>query len=178
MSEFFDLVQTCGGTNLPGVKVPTYWVATSDIDTFPGYLITTDQGDSVKLDGDIVLIALAKFKQINVLTDSGEVKDTMVGNVGSKAFESTFDAMIPKTDPSSGEFFEKNANECLIVIVCDKNGFNRVFGNVDVPAKLETAEGAGGKTTGDDNGWTFQLKSTIGRIAPYYDGVIDVDDLT
>jgi hypothetical protein len=173
-----DIINECGSRNLPGLKVPTYWVPKKDIDTFPGYLATTEPGDSVTLDGDIVLGASKKFFRVDVVTDSGEVKDTQVGEIGSAHFESTFDFMVPKTDPKQIEFMKNAAYGCWVVLVKDKMNNLRVFGDPEIPAKVVSSESTTGKNSGSSRGLTMQLKSTIGEPAPFYTGAIDIDDAT
>lgn len=175
---FTDLIDSCGSKNIPGVSVRVYFAKKDDIDTFPPFKITTLPGDSVTLDGDIVMKALKKFYQVDIITDSGEVKDTLAGSIGSKVYESTFDFMKATTNPNVVEFQESLANECLVVIVKEKSGNLRVLGNLDSPAYLETAEGTTAKTTGDTRGFTNQIKATPGYAAPFYEGLIDIDDLT
>lgn len=174
----FDLVDKCGSKNPPGVAVRTWWVPTKLIDTFPGLLASTDAGDTVELDGDIVLEALAKFTQIDIVTNSGEVKDQMVGELGSRSFESTFDFMLSTTNSPEIEFMESVANGCLCVLVKEKSGNIRVLGSPDSPAYLEAAESSTGKDSGSSRGITMQIKAATGSPAPFYTGAIDTDDAT
>lgn len=178
MADFQSLVNACGSTNVPGLAVRTWWVQKDDVDVFPDRKIAGPQGDTVVLDGDITLVALKAFKEIDLVTDSGEIKSTMVGPVGSRSFENTLDFIIPKLTPETAEFHECNANQCLVVIVKQKDGNFRVLGSPDSPAFFETQDGASGKTSGDTSGFTDQLKDTTGLVAPFYEGIIDIDPLT
>lgn len=178
MCDIHDLIDECGKANPPGVAVRTHWVPKDDIDVFPSYLATANPGDTVKLNGDIVLKANKKFNQVDIITNSGQIKDTLVGAIGSKSWESTFDFMKASTDPKVLEFFECLAKGCLVVLIKEKSGQTRVMGNLDSPAYLESAETDTGKQSGDTRGVTAQIKADIGRVAPVYEGVIDTDDLT
>lgn len=178
MADLQSLVDACGSTNIPGIAVRTYWIQKDDIDVFPARKVTTGQGDSVTLDGNIVLLPLKAFKEIDLVTDSGEVKSTMVGPVGSRSFENTMDLILPTLAPATAEFHECNANQCLVLIVKQKDGNFRVLGDPDSPAYFETVEGASGKTSGNTSGFTDLVKDTTGKVAPFYEGTIDLDPLT
>lgn len=173
-----DLINKCGDPNPVGVKVKTYYVSIDDIDVFPPFKTTTAQGDSVVLDGNITLLPLKAWNRVDINSKTGEIKDTMVGPLGSRDWESTFDAITPKADPAQVEFFSCLANGCFVVLVEDKAGNFRVLGNPDLPASAETIEITTGKASGDNRGTTYQIKAEVGTPAPFYEGTIDLDPLT
>jgi len=176
--SFGDLLNACGDTNPPGVKVNTYWVNAGDVETWPVLKTTTDPGDTITYDGDIVLKANKSFSKIVLVTDTGEVKSNLVGIVGSKSFERTLDGTTPKSGPEQLEFYNRVANACPIVLVEDKNGNMHVIGSPDVPAEIVTAESGTGKAVGDLNGTAFSIKGTEGAAGYFYEGVIDEDPAT
>ena len=178
MCEFGDLINICGEANSPGVKIKTFMVPAEDIDVFPALKASTNPGDTITLDGDIILKANKAWKRLDILTDSGEVKDVLVGSPGSKSWESTFDHIVPKANAEQLEYHNCTANACFVMIVQDKQGKFRVLGNPDLPAKIETNEVTTGKDSGGSRGATVQVKSSVGTPAPFYIGLIDLDPLT
>lgn len=178
--ELRDLVTGCGSANPPGIEVRLYITHKDNIDVFPERKAAsaTIAGESAKLDGDITLLPNKKWSIFDIVTDTGEVKDTLVGSAGSKAWESLLEGVIPTTGPEVIEWFECNANGCLVVLAKEKSGVVRVLGSKLVPAILESAEATTGKTTGDTHGVTLTIKSTTGLMASVYEGVIDLDATT
>jgi len=174
MCDLTDLTSGCGDLNPPGLAVRLYVVHKDDIDTFPLRKITTGPGDSVTLDGDIVLVAGKKWAIVDIVSNSGKVIDTLVGAAGAKAFESTLDGIIPTTDAVVLEWMECNANGCLVILAKEKSGQIRVLGSKDLPAILETATIDTGAATGDTRGATIQIKADTGKTAPIYEGAIDL----
>jgi len=180
MAEILDLVKNCGAANPPGIKTRLYVVCACDIVTFPDRLAfnAASAGDSVTLDGDIVLDTNKAFKILDIITKTGKVIDTLVGAVGSKSYENTLDGVIATTDADVLEWLEQNANGCFVVIAEEVSGQKRVIGTMDVPAYLETATADTGAASGDQRGATIQIKAETGLVASVYTGAIDLDPLT
>lgn len=176
--SIIDLVTTCGEKNIPGVKVKVHIVCTCDVDVLPGYLATTAAGDSVTIDGDIVLKALKKWATFEVIADTGELKDIQAGTTGSKSFGSSFDFKLQYTGPAATEWVEQRANSCFIALVEEKQGHVRLLGDLGTPVIQEAAEGTTGMNKESERVWTIQWRGEIGRPAPYYLGAIDIDDAT
>jgi hypothetical protein len=170
--DILDLAGNCGDQVIPGNTARVWAVCACDITTFPGFLATTGVGDSITLDGNIVLAASKKFAKIDVVVDSGEVKHNQVGSVGSKNYTNSFGFKVVK-NIASDEWFNKHVNACFVFLVEDKEGNIRVLGNVKIPAMMDSSEG----TTGTDNGtekiWTAMIMDKTGKVAPYYTGTID-----
>lgn len=173
-----DLVIVCGETNPPGIAVDVYAVCACDIDVFPTFLTTTAPGDSITLDGNITLDALKAFKKFTIITDTGEVKDTAVGDTGSGSYESMLEGFIQGTDAPQLEWAKDVVNSCNVFIARDAKGVMRVLGSKERPAKRETIETGTGKASGDKRGINFVFKSSQGGPAPVYTGTIDLDPLT
>ena len=176
--EVLDLVTGCGEANPPGIEVRLYIVHKDDIDVFPARKATVLPGDPVTLDGDIVLLPLKYFKVFDIVTDTGEITDAMVGAEGSKSFEAFLNGTIPTTSAEVRAWLECNANGCLVVIAREKSGQMRVLGTKDIPATLNTVEGGTGLVAGDTRGYAISIKDHTGLTASTYEGVIDVDPLT
>lgn len=180
MCELQALVYGCGQANPPGVKVRCYAVHKDDIDTYPARKAfnPANPGDSVTLDGDIVLLPNKAFVPFDLVVDTGEIVTNMVGAEGSKSYESFLNGTLPTTDAIVREWLECNANGCLVIIVQEKSGQLRVLGTKDVPATLDTVEGGTGIVAGDTRGYAIGIKDHTGLTASTYEGVIDLDPLT
>lgn len=175
--DILNLVDTCGDIITPGMTAKVWAVCACDIDVFPGFLATTNPGDSITLDGDIVLKANKYFAQIDVVTESGEVKHTQVGSSGSENYVNTYDFKTRKT-VAADEWFNKHRGACFVFIVEEKTGAKRVLGTPSVPAKMVSSEGTTGMNNEGEKIWTAQIKDTVGEVAPVYTGAIDIDPLT
>jgi len=168
-----DLVIECGTSSTPGTKRFLYAVCACDIDVFPPFLATTGVGDSIKLDGDITLLATKKFAKVGLIIDSGEIKHPGVGVIGSRSYNNQLDGKIQK-NIASDEWFNKNKNSCFVFVVEQKDGTVRVLGNKDVPAMITASEGTEGVNNESEKVWNFTVMDTIGSVAPYYEGAIDL----
>ena len=163
----------CGTKIVPGTKSKLYLVCACDIDTFPARKSTTAVGDSITLDGDIVLKTGKAFAEIDIISETGVIKHTGVGSITSKNFTNSFDFKVQK-DKASDEWFNNTQNACLVGIIVEKDGTMRVFGQPDVPARIESAEGSTGGENADEKSWIAQIMDKTGQVAPIYEGAIDL----
>lgn len=172
--DILDLNISCGETVIPGTRAKLYVCCECDIETFPDYVSpVVNPEDAITLDGDIVLKPNKKFAELDIILDSGQIKHELVGTRGSKNYNNTLDFKILKT-PVADAWFDRHPNACLIGIVKQKDGTQRVFGAPEIPAFIETATGDGGNTNDSEAAWTAQIKDSTGKIAPIYNGVIDL----
>ena len=173
MADIADLTGQCGVRTIPGYKVKIYAACSCDIETFPAYKTTTGVGDSITLDGDIVLLAGKKWAVLETISETGKVTETEVGVIGSQVFQSQFEFKLPKTI-ASDEWLDANPNACMVFIIEDKDGKMRVLGNDRVPTTRTAAVGTNGPALTDEKSWAITIMDNTGRIAPYYEGVIDL----
>jgi hypothetical protein len=171
--DIADLAVACGTKITPGTKRVIYAVCACDIDVFPPFLATTGAGDSITLDGNITLTAGKKFAQVGLITDSGEITHPGVGAQSSRAYNNQLVGKIQKTIESD-EWFNKNRNGCFVFVVPQKDGTTRVLGNKDVPAMITASEGKEGTNNESEKVWDFTIMDTVGDVAPYYEGTIDL----
>jgi hypothetical protein len=183
MCEIQSLVEQCDGENPAGLIAKMWVIPTADIDVFPdlksvatGPAATREE--KITLDGDITALALKAFAVIDIVPDSAGLKDDAVGPNGGKSWQSMLGFTIPKTGPAQLGTANCLLNACVVAIVQDKEGYKRVIGSKDVPAKIETLGIDTGTTAEDLRGMKLEIKATTGRIAPIYEGVIDEDVLT
>ena len=173
MADIADLTGQCGVRTIPGFKVLIYAACANDIETFPARKTTTGVGDTITLDGPIVMKTGKKFAKLEVISESGKVTETEVGVVGSQVFQSQFECKLPKTI-ASDEWMDANPNSCMVYIIEDKDGNKRVLGNDKVPTTRIAAVGTNGPALTDEKTWAVTIMDNTGRIAPYYEGVVDV----
>lgn len=173
MADIADLTGQCGVRTIPGYKTNIFAVCGCDILTFPDRKTTTDPGDSITLDGNIVLKTGKKFAQLEVISETGKVTETEVGVIGSQVFQSQFEFKLPKTILSD-EWLDANPNACMVFIIEDKDGNMRVLGNEKVPTTRTAAVGTNGPGLADEKTWAITIMDNTGRIAPYYEGTIDL----
>ena len=148
---------------------------TGDLGTFPSvgaYAVATPE-DSVTLDGDIVLVALKKFARFKCIIDTGAIISEPQGDVGSMGFKNSVTGKIASSDPKVLAWAQRMLNGCCVVIVKEKNGQMRVIGSKEQPAQSETMTHTNNATA---NNLEFSIYDTIGKIAPLYTGVIDLDE--
>lgn len=169
----FNLVDSCGNIVTPGIESKLYACCSCDIDTFPPITGTTAQGDSITLNGDITLLAGKQFFEIDIITETGEVKHSLVGQKRSKQYRQS---LMGKTvgDKNYDEFFNNNRNACMVVLFKDKDGNMRVIGHpTKGHATFATAEDTSGTNEESPKEWTFEITAAPGNVAYYYTGVID-----
>lgn len=182
MCDIKDLVKNCGAPNPPGTETVLYIVPESEITTFPGLLATTGPGDSVILDGPIVLDAVTTgigfFRQIPIVSNSGMVNDNMVGEIGGRSFESDFTFFVAGTEEDRLEFANNMANCCFVAMIRTKTGKYRVIGKLGDPAYANEIAATTGAAPGDRNGTAYVLKYDSGKTLPFYDADAHGIDIT
>jgi hypothetical protein len=165
--------RNCGTRNNPGTKNFMYLVCPEDIDVFPAMKTTTGTGDSITVDGNIVLKAGKAWAKVEIIPNTGRIKHDGVGVITSKAFNNMYEFKLP-TDIASDEWAEQHQNACLVAAVPQKNGRFRLLGNIEIPASIESATADRGASNADESSWAFQIMDEVGAVAPYYDGTFDL----
>jgi hypothetical protein len=168
-----DLTGQCGVRTIPGFAVRLYAVCACDIETFPPYKTSTAPGDKVTLNGSIVLKEGKKWATIDAISETGKLTETEVGVIGSQNFQSSFEHKLAKTKLSD-EWMDQTPNACMVYVVEDKDGYKRVLGNERVPVTRTAAIGNNGPALADEKTWAVTIMDNTGRIAPYYEGAIDL----
>lgn len=173
--ELHDLTGDCCASNIPGYESTLHIVPACDIVTFPdrpAYDSATP-GASVTIIDDIELKPMSKFLTIPIIIDSGSTMSTAQGNVGSKGFRNDANFEIQGNSAEKLAWSEQVLNGCFVAILEDKMGRKRIIGTKKSPARFETIEHGNSM---EDSKATYLLYDTIGKIAPIYEGTIDVDD--
>lgn len=175
--QIHDLTGECCPENVPGYESTLHIVPACDVEDFPTIPAydSSSPGDSVTLTGDIVLKANKKFLTIPIVMDSGSTMSTAQGNLGSKGFRNDANFEIQGNNADTLAWSQRALNGCYIALLEDKMGRLRVIGTKKTPAKFETIEHG---NSSEDSKATYLLYDTTGRIAPIYEGTIDLDDQT
>lgn len=168
-----DLILDCGAEIIPGTTAKIYAVCGCDVDTYPELKTTTSVGDSITLDGNIILKTGKKWATIDLIESTGKITDKEVGEIGSQTIQSTFEFKISKTK-AADEWVSKTRNGCVIYLVEDREGNIRVFGDPKSTARRTNAEGVNGPAQENAKDYSFTIMTTNGRVAPYYEGTIDL----
>jgi hypothetical protein len=166
-------IHNCGEKNIPGIKTRIHLICECDVETWPDRLATTGVDDSITLDGNIVPKSGKFFAEFDIITKTGEVKDTLVGVDGSKSIQQSLDFKKANT-VGVAEWFNKHANMCAIAVVETKNGQKKVMGWQGSPVKIETAEGTTGMGPDTASEWTSQFMAHTGEVALIYVGTLPV----
>ena len=172
-----DLTGDCCQENIPGFESTLYIVEACNIVTFPAVPAydESDPGASVIITDDIELKPNTKFKTIPILLDSGSLVSTAQGNTGSKGFRNDAVFDIPGSSAVKLSFAQQSLNGCFVAILVDKQGKKRLVGSMLTSARFDTIEIT---NNNEDSKTAYLLYDTIGRVAPIYEGVIDLDETT
>jgi len=175
MAEIHDLTTECCPENIPGFESTIYVVPACDIENFPTPqdYDPADPAASVILVDEIVLKASKKFFEIPVIIDTADIKSTANGSIGSKGFRNETNFQIQGSNAKALSWSNQVLNGCFVAVLIDKMGRNRVIGSKLSPARFETIEQVNGS---EDSKGTYLLFDTRGKIAPIYEGNIDLDN--
>jgi len=174
----FDTLADCDVKRTPGVETDSYWVCACDVVApFPQPPTSGPQGATMVITDDIILKPLKAWKKIRIIINSGELKNEQKNS----GFDQMFDFKTV-TDENYDEWFNEhgsNPNPCMLVIVPQKDGKNRLMGHpTKGPVALINAKSTQGLGTDTNAEWTGTLQASPGNVAYYYEGDIDLDPLT
>lgn len=177
MAKLQNLAKNCGNQNTAGTEVKLYYICSCELNGFPqtkADLGGTDIGDTVTLgeafDFSLAEIGDGMWKEATILVNTGDVYDTMEGEIGGQGFKSGINFQIPGTDAAQLEFAQTivNYSGCLVAALKDRMGNRRIIGNSGTPAIVEAAELRTGLTNGEKRGGTYTLSAATGSVAPIY----------
>jgi hypothetical protein len=189
MCNIRSLAKKCGDPNPPGTRTTLRICPAGEFNGFPKtvFQIKTDEnaeetivpGDKLRL-GEAFDFAGAQpgegyWRDIPIIVDTGEVVDTMVGEIGGKSVESEIRFFLAATNAEELEFFTEMMNCCFVAMLPDRVDNHRVLGRSDDPAWVETAEATTGRTSGDRRGTAYVLKHSAGTPAMIYDATLGIN---
>ena len=180
MSDCINLQKSlawCQGTpELPGIKRRIYYIAKSEIVSFPT-LPTSDNGrpTSASYTGNFTLKADATWKYIDVLPDKCQVTSEAQGEVPSQTQLNKLTAVHPSVgaDASAAAAYINNTDS--VFLVEDMLGRYRVIGSDKWSTKATVAQDLGQGATGTTS-TTITAEATDVVPAPFYSGSILTDD--
>lgn len=128
--------------------------------------------DMAKITGDIPLKDGKRFKKLYVTMETGAVRDNQIGEWDGKSFENYLDFLHPGNRAEALAFARKINNGNFIFLAKDAEGYTRLIGKPQFPAKVDTNEGTTGQAVADRKGMTVTVKAYNNSPAPVYEGNI------
>lgn len=108
-------------------------------------------------DGNLTLKTDKAWKGIDIQMDEGELKNTLVGNIGNKKAKAELEIKIPGFRPKAVGFVDTYKNVPMVLVVIDSSGVFWVLGTKINPAYMESADGTTGKKAEDDSGISVKI---------------------
>lgn len=172
-----DLTLCVNEELVAGTSETQVFAAIADhIDAFPslpalgGDPTTTTLASLATITDDVTFVATKGFFKLQAQTETGEVKDEIVGNKGNKKVKSMYEFFLPNTSKRNIGFIRQYMNVPLVFIVTEKTGRKRLIGSKLNPVYMEEGSGTTGKGPEDDNGWQISVSTTSSSPAPVYEG--------
>lgn len=173
MCNLNSLLKNCNTKMTPGVKIIMEMVYANEILTFPTLKTTTGAGDTVTLDGDIVLKPTASWKQLQISTRTGKIEGDKAGEDGQGGWKTSINGFIAGNGPAEAEFACCIDSPCGVVVIVHQNDGNvRLIGSPDMPAFVKSWKEDTGEKLEDKAGHTFKIEADNQCPAYYYEGVI------
>ena len=175
MCDLKSLTKNCGENVPPGTRAEIFLIPAHELVSQPQTRAEgggTAAGDTMILDEPFEFITdtgLGYFRKYNIIVDSAEAKDTLVGEVGGRSWENMVSFSIAGTDAEQLEFASCVANACLVAVIVDRTDKGRVFGQYNDPCHIDSIEITTGLKAGDKHGGAYVIKNSSGRPAFIYD---------
>jgi hypothetical protein len=165
--------------NIGGLAQDHYYAFADDIDVWPdGLNPDFDAAASYEAlvnlpTDDIFVMKTGKFfYTFPCILETGQVKSTMVGPLGSHAFENTAVFGNPANLDELTGHLAFIANKPLVVLVRELNGTVKVVGTKEYPAQVDSYESTNGEKVADGNMQKHGFKSYGCIPSPNYLGAI------
>ena len=167
----------CQGTpELPGVKRRIYYIAKSEIVTWPTLPRDTyGRPTSAALTGSFVLKADTKWKFIDILPDKSQLTSDAQGELPSQTQLNKLTAVHPGVGEEAAAAAAYLNNSDNVFIVQDMKGNWRVVGCDKWLTKTTVAQDNGQGATGTTS-TTISVEASDEVPAPFYTGVIETED--
>lgn len=167
----------CQGTpELPGVKRRIYYLAKSEILSFP--TLPRDaygRATSAVYQGDFTLKADAKWKYIDILPDKSQLTSEAQGEVPSQTQLNKLVAVHPATGAEASAAAAYINNTDSVFVVQDMKGNYRVVGSDMWNTKATVAQDLGQGATGT-TATTISVEASDEVPAPFYVGSLDTEE--
>ena len=163
--------QSC---NMAGISTIVYVIKKSDVVTYPSLTSNkTLPEHTVNLIDDFVLKSGAFWRTFYSTQEMGEFKSEVQGNRDGEYFDISGNFFYPNTNARAlglSNIF-KNADVIIIMKEFSGTGQMRVFGTMDLPARINPNENSG-KAFADQKGITFNFSAKSCSVPYIYNGVI------
>ena len=166
----------CQGTpELPGVKRRIYYIAKSEIVTWPTLPRDTyGRPTSAALTGSFVLKADTKWKFIDILPDKSQLTSDAQGELPSQTQLNKLTAVHPGVGEEAAAAAAYLNNSDNVFLVQDMKGNWRVVGCDKWLTKTTVAQDNGQGATGTTS-TTISVEATDEVPAPFYSGTIETE---
>lgn len=174
-----SLVHCKGTTVLPGLRPHIFYIAKSDIVTFPAPPNTVPSGGSMgalaTISANFVLKADAKWKRIDIIASASNVNSESQGEAPSKTFNNTAAFRYPGNNAEAAAFCRQANADDIVYLWPQRDGQYRVLGNSMFETNTTPAQESGSAET-DASGTTINVAVTDIMPSPFYAGKIETED--
>lgn len=170
-----SLARVCGTSNPPGTAAKLYYWKKGELNAWPQTKAAaggTAPGDTKRLDGNFDFIASGYMRSVDILVDTGQLKNTLEGEPGGQGYKSEIPFFVLGTSAEQLEFADSmvSYSGCLIAMIKTRVGDFHVVGNLDSPCFVATADMDTGGKNGDKSGTAFNLYAATGFTSFIYEG--------
>ncbi|WP_374949611.1 hypothetical protein [Mucilaginibacter sp.] len=168
--------------NIAGLQGTHFYALEEDIATWPAALTpdfatatTPEELVTIPDDDPFVMKTGKFFHKFPCVLEEGQVKSTMVGPTGSRAFENMAAFSNPGNILALQGHIAFIGNKKVIIVANEQNGTLRVVGTQEFPAQVDSYEAANGPKTGDGNNQKHGFKAYSPVPCPTYLAAIPLD---
>lgn len=153
--------------NSPGLT-DIYYALQDEVSAIPAVDAGTNQVST-----DLTMVATKFFKKLEFSDESGIMREGAQGEIDGKSFFQEIEAFVPKIRDAVHVALKNAINAKMILIVVDDNANQWIIGDLQKPARLQTADGETGAGGTDRNGIPFVFRVNSISHPPYlYTGTI------
>lgn len=171
------LTRTCGNGSIPGTGSRFYMVQKGDITTFASNSASSTPAERKTFDTAFTLASSKRWSEIDALVNTGDVIDSLQGEIGGQFLRTSFVVFIDNYDAAGRAFADELlANSgCMICLVpSKKTGEVNIVGNLDNPCFVEQLTGGVGGVETTRRGIALRVYADTGYSSPVYTGAIDL----
>ncbi len=179
-----NITRKANQKNIGGIAQDHYYAFADDIKTWPVGLnpdfadaSLTKFGDLASLKStDVFVMQTGKyFYKLPCTLEEGQLKTTMVGPIGAKAFENTGMLANPANLEDFTGLCAYAANKSVVFLIKELNGTYKVLGTQEYPAQVDAYESTNGAKVSDGNIQKITVKSYGCIPPPNYTGAIPLE---
>ena len=174
-----SLVHCKGTTVLPGLRPHIFYIAKSDIVTFPTPPKTVPSegtmGALATISENFVLKSDAKWKKIDIVASASNVNSESQGEAPSKTFNNNGAFRYPGNNAAAAAFCRQANADDIVYLWPQRDGQYRVLGNPMFETNTTPSQESGSAET-DASGTTINVAVTDIMPSPFYTGKIETED--